>query len=121
MDITPTDPLPIGNWLGHIVSLFAIGGSLFGLIPALAALLAVIWYALEIYENRTVQRWVRARKLRKLVRLRARAVALELSIRNEDGPHLHELDDANRVHTAASQAAARVVHEAVKSNPPGSP
>ena len=101
------------TWVAHILSLFAIGGSLFGLIPAFAAILAVIWYVLEIWENKTVQRMLRARKLRKLVKLRARAVALELSIRNADG-NLQGLDDANQVHLAASGKAAELVHDALQ-------
>lgn len=112
MDANTPDPSTIGSWLGHIVSLFAIGGSLFGVIPAIAAILAVIWYALEIYDNKNVQRWVRARRLRKLVKLRAAAVALELAIRNHDG-ELSALNDANQVHQAASGKAAELTHDAL--------
>lgn len=101
------------TWVAHILSLFAIGGAFFGLIPAFAALLAVIWYLLEIWENKTVQRVVRVRKLRRLVKLRAKAVALELSIRNADGG-LRGLDEANQVHQAASGKAAEIVHEALR-------
>ncbi len=111
----PHGPDPISlSWLGHTVSLFTIGGALFGLIPALAATLAVIWYIIEISESATVRRWLRARQLRKLVRLRARAVALELAIRNRDGG-LQGLDEANQVHLAASGKAAELVHVALAS------
>lgn len=124
MDMPQPDQGLWASWTGHIVSLFAIGGSLFGLIPAIAAILAVVWYGLEIWENKTVQRMIRARRLRKLVRLRAASVALELAIRNQDGG-LRGLDEANQVHQAASGTAARLTHEAlqdeIKSNPPGSP
>lgn len=124
MDIQPDSAIPGGSWAGHILSLFAIGGSFLGLLPLIAAVvasvLAVIWYALEIYQNKIVQGWVRARRLRKLVTLRARAVALELAIRNQDG-NLRSLDEANQVHAAASGTAAKLTHEAfkeeIKSNP----
>lgn len=103
---------PIGTWLAHIISIFAIGGSFFGLIPAVAALLAVIWYLIEIYESRTIQKLIRVRRLRKLVRLRAKAVALELLVRNQNFD-LRGLDEANQVHLAAAGKAAELTHEAL--------
>jgi hypothetical protein len=100
------------QWIGHSVSLVAISGTVLGFLPAFAALLAVIWYAIEIYESPTVRRFIYARELRKLVRSRARTVALELSIRNRGGD-LQALDEANQVHLAAAGKAAGLVHEAI--------
>lgn len=77
MDLTPTDPSSVGSWTGHIVSLFAIGGSFFGLIPALAAILAVIWYSLEIYDNRTVRVWRANWRIRQIGKLKAKLAKLE--------------------------------------------
>lgn len=39
----------VSNWLGWLPPLFAL----------LASAFAVIWYAIEIWESRTVQRWRR--------------------------------------------------------------
>lgn len=39
----------------HIASLGAIVGSYAGFFPAIAAIVAVVWYSLEIYESQTVQ------------------------------------------------------------------
>ena len=114
MDLPDHNQLPLGAWIGHILSFFAIGGAFFGLIPAFAALLAVFWYILEIYESKTMQRWIRARRLRKLVKLRIRAVALELLIREHDG-ELQALDAANQVNMAATGKAAELTHEAMVS------
>lgn len=77
MDLPAADPSPLASWTGHIVSLFAIGGSLFGLIPAIAAVLAVIWYALEIYDNRTVRAWRVNWRDKKIAKLKAKLMKLE--------------------------------------------
>ncbi len=48
-----------------------------GLAPAIAAAVGGIWYLIKIYESATVQRWVNARRVRKLARLKARVIMLE--------------------------------------------
>lgn len=50
--------LDAGHMTGHLVSLGAIVGVVAGLLPALAALGAVIWYGIAIYETKTVQNWL---------------------------------------------------------------
>lgn len=55
----------LGHITGHAVSLGAIFGAFLGILPALAALGAVIWYVLAIYETRTVQTWLQRRRERK--------------------------------------------------------
>lgn len=50
---------------GHAVSFATLIGALAGVLPALAALGAVIWYGVSIYETKTVQRWLRMRRRRK--------------------------------------------------------
>lgn len=42
----------------HVISLAAIGGAFVGILPPLAALGAIIWYAIQIYESRTFQDWL---------------------------------------------------------------
>ena len=60
--------------MGDFASLAAILGSLSGWLPPLAALIAMLWYLLQIWESRTVQTWMldhdqkmRARRLRTLM------------------------------------------------------
>ena len=48
------DPAQI--W-GHMASIGAILGTLFGYLPYIAAVVAVIWYLLQIWESQTVQKW----------------------------------------------------------------
>lgn len=43
----------------------AIVGSLLGYLPAFAALAAIVWYAIQVYESKTVQKWVRVHRLKK--------------------------------------------------------
>lgn len=110
------------NWSDHVSgrTLFLVAGdvsaigvitvTLISILPPIAAVLAIIWYIVQIYESRTIQNKLRSIKLRRLVNLRAKAVALELSIssRNFD---LQGLDRANRVHLAATTVAAEQTHQ----------
>ncbi len=109
----PHGPDPISlAWVGHTVSLFTIGGTLFGLIPALAASLAVIWYIIEISESQTVRQWIKARRLKKLIKLRIATVALELYIRQKNGG-LESLDEANQVHQVVVDKSTELTHKAL--------
>ncbi len=75
--------------LGHLVSLGAIFGTMAGYVPAIAAVVAITWYLLQIWESPLVQRWrpkptpmERERKLALLVAsakvINAEIVALQL-------------------------------------------
>jgi hypothetical protein len=76
------------GWIGHSLSSAAILGTIFGFFPYFAALLAAVWYLIQIYESRTFQHWFRNRlmkhRAKRLAQLRAkekivvaRIVALE--------------------------------------------
>lgn len=54
------------------ISAVAIVGAMVGILPAFAAIAAIIWYSVQIYESRTVQKHLRRRRLR---RIRARRLA----------------------------------------------
>lgn len=71
----------MSNPIAHTVAASATVGSVAGLVfnalppilAGLASLAAVVWYALQVWESRTVQEWFarrhpRARKLKKLRR-----------------------------------------------------
>lgn len=47
--LSPTDVA------GHTISVASLVGILAGVLPALAALGAVVWYAIAIYETKTMQ------------------------------------------------------------------
>ena len=56
-------PHPIAVITGDVISAFAVGGTLMGYLPDIAALAALVWYSVEIYESKTAARftnWVRS-------------------------------------------------------------
>ena len=67
----------ISNWLGNLVSASAIVGAIAGWLPALAAIVGLIWYLIQIFESATVQRWTAARRTRKIARLKAKVMMME--------------------------------------------
>jgi hypothetical protein len=90
---------------------FAVGGTigtLTGILSPIigfcAGVLIVIWTLVQLSESRTVRNTIQARRLKKLVKLRAKAVALELTMRN-NSTGLRGLHRANAVHLAAEQAS----------------
>lgn len=66
---------PVFQWAGNVISLGAIAGTIIGWLPLFAALVAIIWYSIQIWESSTVQEYVRKRmtisKAKKVARLRA--------------------------------------------------
>lgn len=54
------------NWIGNVASLGAIITTLLGILPAIGAVIAIIWYTLQIYESETFQKWLRERRARKI-------------------------------------------------------
>lgn len=49
---------------GHVLSLGAIVGCFAGLLPPLAALAAIVWYAIQIWESDTVRAWFKRKEKR---------------------------------------------------------
>lgn len=68
----------IVSWIGNSVSLGMIISTIVGWLPAIAALIGVIWYTVQIYESKTVQRWIDNKLRKKLLKLHAEAAKLEL-------------------------------------------
>jgi chromate transport protein ChrA len=58
-------------WIGHVASGSAILATMAGIFPPMAALVAAIFYCVQLYESKTVQKWRHNRKQRKIARLRA--------------------------------------------------
>lgn len=57
---------------------FAIVASLLGWLPPVAAVVAIAWYLIQIWESRTIQSWVLKRHERRIVRLAAKLAELKL-------------------------------------------
>lgn len=54
-------PVP-GVIVADILSIGAVVGTLTGYLPPIATILAIVWYALQVYEGKTVQKWIKARR-----------------------------------------------------------
>lgn len=68
----------ITNWFSNILGGTAVVATVAGLAPPIAAIIAAVWYLVQIYESATVQRWIALRRVRKLARLKARVLMLEV-------------------------------------------
>lgn len=75
------DQHSVSQWVGNGFSVLAIVGGFLGWAPAIGALVAAIWYSIQIYESATVQRWVANRRVRKIARLKARVIMMEAQAR----------------------------------------
>jgi hypothetical protein len=64
------------TWTADIVGLGAIVATIAGYLPILAAMIALFWYCIQIWESRTVQHWYQNRKMirkaRKIAQLKAK-------------------------------------------------
>jgi hypothetical protein len=108
-------PGKVGTVLWVAGDLGAVGtivASLAGLLPPLAALIAIVFYLIQIKESDTIARFLRNMRLRKLVKLRARAVEYELYLHNKN-QDLNGLARANKVHLAAEIAASQSTQESL--------
>lgn len=68
-------------WLSNFIGGSVILSALVGYAPAFAAVIAVIWYLIQIYESATVQRWLALRRNRKIARLKAKVLMMEAQSR----------------------------------------
>lgn len=52
------DMSPVTRTAVETLSVGTVIGTLAGWLPAMAALLSIVWYGIRIYETKTVQRWL---------------------------------------------------------------
>ncbi len=86
MQDAPSDH--ILSWFGNGASGVAIVSTMFGWLPPAAALIAIVWYLIQIYESVTVQKWLAGKRARKIARLKARVIMMEA----QNKPDLPGLD-----------------------------
>ena len=67
-------------WLGNGAAVTAIFSAVLGWIPPIAAVIALIWYTINIYESKTIQNYLQRRLRNKLMCLHARTAALEMRL-----------------------------------------
>lgn len=88
---TMGDPASFWHWLWHGLSLGTIVGAVIGWLPAIAALAAFVWYVINVYESKTMQTWMRARRERKIAHHRLKILRLKSAIRRQtedDAPYV---------------------------------
>lgn len=100
----------------HIVDTLSAGaiiGALIGVLPAIAAAGAFVWYLIQIYESRTVQHWLANRKMvqraRKLAKLRAQEKMVLAQIEALATVKTAERAARAKVADAATEAAKEVI------------
>ena len=71
---------PVLNWLGNLAAVTTIAGTIFGWLPVFAALVAIGWYLIQIYESKTFNNWRRKRLQYKITRVREHAKSLEVAL-----------------------------------------
>lgn len=85
--------------LGDFASVLAILGAIGGYLPPIAALIAVLWYLLQIWESQTVQGWWvthnHKAKLRRLRTLLAREKLIQAELLNLGLQSKARVDNAN--------------------------
>lgn len=80
------DHSPISYWIANIAGAGSIVGAALGYVPAMAAAVALVWYLIQIIESKTVQGWIKDRRIRKLAKLKARAIMLEAKLAHPTTP-----------------------------------
>lgn len=89
------------------VAVSTIALTFIGILPGIAALLAAIWYIVQIYESKTVQAWLDRRRIasraRKLAKLEAKKTVI-----------LAEIDAVEKVRIARAYGVEKV--EAAKTD-----
>ena len=68
------------SWTVNGVAIGTIVTSIVGLIPAFAAMVAAIYYAVQVWESETVRYWRESRRLKKIAALRAKILLLEAEV-----------------------------------------
>lgn len=67
-------------WVGHIASPIALFATLIGIFPAVTAVVVFVFYCLQIYESKQVQRWLKTRRRRKIAQYNKRIHELEAQL-----------------------------------------
>lgn len=81
-----TDDFQPLSLFGNVASFGTIVSTIFGWLPPIAAAVALLWYFIQIYESTTVQTWLRARRDRKIARMKAAVIMLEAQNKQPETP-----------------------------------
>jgi hypothetical protein len=105
----------LSHWVGHVTSIIAALGAFMGLLPSAVALVALIWYSVQLYESRTVQHYLRNRKMvrkaKKIARLRAKEKVIIAELEALEVMREAKATAREKVAKASHEAEVLVVHE----------
>jgi hypothetical protein len=114
----PMEEFDISNTLGHLVAGSAVLTTVAGILPPAVALVALVWYVIQIYESRTFQHWFRNRQMKsqakRLARLRAREKVTLAKIEALETVRAAKAEAREKVKVAGAEAEKLVVKEAVE-------
>ena len=77
VELVMENELDLSHILGHIFSAGAIIGTFSGWLPGVAAIVALVWYAIQIYESKTMQNYFRTRRDRNIAAYKVAIAKLE--------------------------------------------
>jgi chromate transport protein ChrA len=66
--------------ISYVVAPGVLVATVAAALPPLAALVAIVWYLVQIYESKTVQRWLATRQQRRLARMKAAVMMAEAKL-----------------------------------------
>lgn len=97
------------NYAADGVAAGTIVMTLVGVLPGIAAVLAAIWYLVQIYESKTVQGWLDRRRIasraRKLAKLEAKKLVVLAEIDAIEKVRIARAYGVEKVEEAKSDAA----------------
>ncbi len=101
MDIRPELPHP-GVLAGDIGAFGIIITTIMSILPPIAAILGLLWYAIQIYESKTVQAWIHNHNIKVRAKRLAKLQAKALIVRAE-------IDALEKVRIAKAYAIEKVL------------
>lgn len=109
------DQLDLSHITGHVISFFALAGSLAGILPALAGLVAMVWYAIQVYESQTVRHWLANRsmskKAKRILTLRAKEKIIIAELEALELVRAAKIEAREKIAVAHAEASLNTVHD----------
>ncbi len=113
-----SDPVQHVHTAANALAGIAVVATIVGWLPAIAAVLGIIWYVIQIIESKTVRDWRTARRMRrhdrKLARLLAKAKVVGASIKAMTIVAQAEAVAADKIATAEGKAADKIADAETK-------
>lgn len=100
---------------GDIIGAGAIIAAILGYITPIAAVVALVWYLIQIWESRTIQHWREnrrmVRKAKKIARLKAKEKVIVAQLDALERLRQARVDARDKVETAKVEAAKLAIRE----------